>query len=253
MAGLTQQAFDDRVAGYADSPCHRSGPSLPLVLEFANVSPEYFVLDVGTGTGFTAHALVQRGAFVDALDVSRPMLRHTRAAAPAPLRAVRAAAGRIPARGCAYDVVTCRHALHHFGDPAAAIGEMARVLRPGGRVVIADTQSPDDPWVAAEMHDIERTRDPSHVRNLSAAEFPRYLRAAGLEVAADRECRSPMDFDQWVARSGGSPAMADELWRRMSEPRVAAAFDAHVDAGARRFAWPVRVIAAVRPDARFPG
>jgi len=92
MAGLTQQAFDDRVAGYADSPCHRSGPSLPLVLEFANVSPEYFVLDVGTGTGFTAHALVQLGAYVDALDVSRPMLRHTRATAPAPLRA-----GMLPA------------------------------------------------------------------------------------------------------------------------------------------------------------
>lgn len=62
MARLTQQAFDDRVAGYVDSPCHRSGPSLSLVLEFANVSPEYFVLDVGTGTGFTAHALVERGA-----------------------------------------------------------------------------------------------------------------------------------------------------------------------------------------------
>ena len=252
MAGLTRQSFDDRVAGYADSPCHRSGPSLPLVLEFANVSPGYFVLDVGTGTGFTAHALVQRGACVDALDVSRPMLRHTRAAAPAPLRAVRAAAGRIPARGGSYDVVTCRHALHHFGDPAAAIGEMARVLRPGGRVVIADTQSPDDPWVASEMHDIETIRDPSHVRNLSVEEFPRYLRAAGLDVAADRECRSPMDFDQWVARSGGTPTMADELWRRMSEPRVAAAFDAHIEAGARRFAWPVRVIAAVRPTTSRP-
>lgn len=249
MARLTQQAFDDRVAGYVDSPCHRSGPSLPLVLEFANVSPEYFVLDVGTGTGFTAHALVERGAYVDALDVSQPMLRHTRAAAPAPLRAVRAAAGSIPARGGSYDVVTCRHALHHFGDTADAIGEMARVLRPGGRVVIADTQSPDDPWVASEMHDIEKIRDPSHVRNLSAAEFPRYLRAAGLVVAADRECRSPMDFDQWVARSGGTTTMADELWRRMSEPRVAAAFDAHVEEGVRRFAWPVRVIAAVRPAA----
>ena len=106
---------------------------------------------------------------------------------------------------------------------------------------IADTQSPDDAWVASEMHDIETIRDPSHGRNLSGAEFPRYLRAAGLVVAADRECRSPMDFDQWVARSGGTPTMADELWRRMSEPRVAAAFDAHVDAGARRFAWPVRV------------
>lgn len=248
MAGLTPQAFDDRVAGYADSPCHRSGPSLPLVIELASVAPGCLVLDVGTGTGFTAHALVQRGARVDALDVSRPMLRHTRAAAPAPLRAVRAAAGRIPARGGSYDVITCRHALHHFGDPAGAIGEMARVLRPGGRVVIADTQSPDDAWVASEMHDIETTRDPSHVRNLSAAEFPRYLRAAGLDVAADRECRSPMDFDQWVARSGGTTPMADELWRRMSEPRVATAFEVHLDAGVRRFAWPVRVIAALRPD-----
>ncbi len=248
MAGLTQHAFDDRVAAYADSPCHRSGPSLPLVIELTGVSAGALVLDIATGTGFTAHALAQRGAWVDALDVSRPMLRHTRAAAPAPLRALRAAADQVPVRGGRYDVITCRHALHHFGYPLAAIREMARVVRPGGRVVIADTQSPDDPWLAAEMNDIETIRDRSHVRNLSAAELSRYLRAAGLVVAGERDCRSPLDFDQWVARSGGTPQIASDLWRRLSAPPAAMTFEAREDGGARRFSWPVRVVMALRPD-----
>ena len=250
---MTQHAFDDRVAAYAVSPCHQSGPSLPLVIELTGVSAGALVLDIATGTGFTAHALVQRGACVDALDVSRPMLRHARATAPAPLRALRAAADQVPVRGGRYDVITCRHALHHFGDPLAAIHEMARVVRPGGCVVIADTQSPDDPCLAAEMNDIETIRDPSHVRNLSAAELAGNLRAAGLTVAAERDCRSPLDVDQWVARSGGTPRLANDLWCRLSAPPAATTFEAREDAGVRRFSWPVRVVMAVRPNGAIPG
>ena len=181
-----------------------------------------------------------------------PCCAMPRATAPAPLRALRAAADQVPVRGGRYDVVTCRHALHHFGDPLAATREMARVVRPGGRVVIADTQSPDDPCLAAEMNDIETIRDPSHVRNLSAAELARYLRVAGLTVAAERDCRSPLDVDQWVARSGGTPRIASNLWCRLSAPPAAAIFEAREEAGARRFSWPVRVVMAVRPDAAIP-
>ncbi len=243
---MSEHAFDYRVAAYAESACHRSGPSLALTIELAAVSPDAIALDVATGTGFTTLALTARSARVDALDISLPMLRHTRFSVPGPLRAIRGAADRLPVRDGAYDVVVCRHALHHFANPGVAIGEMARAMRPGGRVVIADTVSPDNKRIASEMHEIEVLRDPSHVCNLTTTQLAGFLGEAGLGIADERMCRSPLNFDQWVVRTGVTAGLADDLWNRLSTPGIGEAFETDVDDGVRHFSWPVRVVAAVR-------
>ena len=243
---MPEYAFDRRVDAYAVSLCHQSGPSLQHTIELAAVSPGDLALDIATGTGFTALALAERGARVDALDISLPMLRHTSSSAPDPPRALRGVADRLPVRDAAYDLVACRHALHHFADPGIAIREMARVARPGGRVVIADTVSPDDDSLAFEMHEIEVLRDQSHVRNLATAKLADFLSEAGLAIAGQRTCRSPQNFDRWVARTGGGPNLADHLWARLSAQVMADAFETRFEDGVRHFSWPVRVVAAVR-------
>jgi SAM-dependent methyltransferase len=60
-----------------------------------------------------------------------------------------------------FDLVFCRSAVHHFPRPERAVAEMARVCRPGGRVVISDLMAPS----AAERQafdDLHRLMDPSH-------------------------------------------------------------------------------------------
>jgi demethylmenaquinone methyltransferase/2-methoxy-6-polyprenyl-1,4-benzoquinol methylase len=99
------------------------------------------VLDVAAGVGQDAAALAARGALAVAAEPSSRMLAlarllEERRPGPRP-RWVRAWADAIPfASGC-FDAVVCKGSLDHFDRPDAALAEMARVTRAGGRVVLA--------------------------------------------------------------------------------------------------------------------
>ena len=245
MARLSRAAFDDRVAAYADSPSRRHGASLVLTVALARGAPGARALDVSTGTGFTAHALAGAGLSVVAADLAPNMLRHAVSHAPRPIAGVLADAHRLGLESGAFDVLTCRHAFHHYADAAAAIREMARVLRPGGRLVIADTVAPDDPALARQMHEIEMARYPSHVHNHSEAEYDAVVESAGLRVERSVRCSADQEFEAWCAFARTKPEVAERLWGRLTAaPLVRGAFRVRTQDGVRRFAWPVLVIAA---------
>jgi len=79
-------------------------------------------------------------------------------------------AAALPFTDGAFDLVVCRAALHHFPDPAVQIAEMARVCRPGGRVVVSDMLAPGTADRAA-FDALHRVIDPSHARCLLDAEM----------------------------------------------------------------------------------
>jgi demethylmenaquinone methyltransferase / 2-methoxy-6-polyprenyl-1,4-benzoquinol methylase len=103
--------------------------------------PQDRVLDVATGTGMVAEALVRRyGCAVVGLDQSEPMLDQARRrlAGDDRLRArvslVVGEAERLPFADGEFDHMTFTYLLRYVDDPAATLGELARVVRPGGRV-----------------------------------------------------------------------------------------------------------------------
>lgn len=244
---MSQAAFDDRVAAYAQSTSHREGPTLDLTRELAQARPGDLVLDVSTGTGFTAHALATLSTQVVAADIAPNMLRHTRATAPTALRVVQTDTHALAFGEQTFDVVTCRHAFHHYLDGDLAMSEMSRVVRTGGRVVIADTISPDDAEVAEAMHAIELARDPSHVCNRYAGQVLELMTEAGLVIERTDHTRTEQDFDSWCGRTGVSDALRAQLWRDFSEnAKVRAAFNVRGTDGGRWFDWPVLVAVGVR-------
>ena len=102
------------------------------------------VLDVGAGTGVSTEELARSGAFAVGADLSIGMLRAGRAVRPeVPLLAGDAL--RLPFADATFDAVTISFALRNVVDTDAALHELARVTRPGGRLVVCEFSHPVNP------------------------------------------------------------------------------------------------------------
>ncbi len=99
------------------------------------------VLDVGAGTGVSTEELARSGAFAVGVDLSVGMLRAGRAVRPrVPLLAGDAL--RLPFADGTFDAVTISFALRNVVDTDAALRELGRVTRPGGRLVVCEFSHP---------------------------------------------------------------------------------------------------------------
>ena len=119
-----------------------------------------------------------------------------------------------------FDVASCRAAFHHFPDPAIVLREMQRVVRPGGKILIADILGSTDSEKATYHDRIERLCDPTHTRALADAEFDRLLRDAGLQVLHRMTTEIHYEVEEWLAHGGPSDEAAREI-RRLLEASLA--------------------------------
>ncbi len=122
----------------------------------AHLRPEMVVADVGAGTGFVAAGLASRVARVYAVDGSPAMLevarRNLTGFSNVEYRLADGAA--LPFGDATLDAVFANMYLHHCLDPQAAIQEMVRVLKPGGRLVLTDLDRHEHAWLRDEMADV---------------------------------------------------------------------------------------------------
>jgi demethylmenaquinone methyltransferase/2-methoxy-6-polyprenyl-1,4-benzoquinol methylase len=92
------------------------------------------VLDVATGTGLVAEELLRRGFTVTGVDQSPEMLARARERFGPRIELVASSAERLPFTEASFDHLTVTYLLRYVEDPAATLGELARVVRPGGVV-----------------------------------------------------------------------------------------------------------------------
>src|SRR5688572_31141984 len=113
-------------------------------VELARVGPGSRALDVATGTGDLAVALRAAGADVVGCDFSEEMLERARRKEPS-ARFEWADALALPYEDDSFDAATVGFGARNFSDLARGLGEMARVVRPGGRVVVLEITTPQKP------------------------------------------------------------------------------------------------------------
>ena len=231
QARRIQEQFGGSAAAYVTSAGHAAGEDLETLVGWGRALAPRRVLDVATGGGHTALAFARLGARVTAYDLTEPMLRAARGFLRQ--REVAGAAfvagdvATLPFRDEAFDVVTCRIAAHHFADLAGAVREVRRVLRPGGSFLLQDILGHDDAEAAAFVLEVERRRDPSHVRSYRAVEWKAFLRAAGLTVMDSTLVAKRRPWEEWTARTRMSPEGRRDLdaFVRAAPERCRAAFE----------------------------
>ena len=253
-----KEQFDTQAAHYDTNWNAWSEETLRWLLANANPQPTDFMLDVATGTGFTALAFAPHVATVIGLDVSPGMLEQARRQA-GERRIPNAvfqtgAAEALPFGDGSFDIVTCRIAPHHFLDVPNFLNETARVLRPGGRLALVDTTVPDDsPEAAAWQNGVEAVRDPSHVRNYTPREWRAMTEEAGLTVTESGSGGGgiTIPLSDWIVKAGCTPEQAAEVRRRFADaPSSAmAAFQIKTALdGETAFTWQRVVLKAVKPS-----
>lgn len=112
--------------------------------DLAAVAPQDRVLDVATGTGDLALELARRGAKVVGLDFSTGMLELARAKDPS-VEWVEGSALELPYGDGSFAAATVGFGARNFADLDRGLAEMARVTRPGGRVVVLEITTPQKP------------------------------------------------------------------------------------------------------------
>jgi SAM-dependent methyltransferase len=190
-----------RADAFRESPTHREGPDLDLLVEWCEPGPDVKVLDVATGGGHVARRLREEGCTVITVDP-----------APGMRPDVVAPAEDLPFADGSFEVVTCRIAAHHFQDIQQAVAELARVSQ---RLVVIE----DNVFVDERVEEAERLRDPTHVRCYSEREWHDLLTGAGLEIEqVERFERRPV-VEDWLRRVETPPAEAARV-RELLDDRI---------------------------------
>lgn len=154
-------------------------------------------LDIGTGTGRLLELVAPQAGRALGVDMSRDMLALARARLAERGLAERAAVRqadmyRLPFADASFDAVALQMVLHYAEDPAAALAEAARVLRPGGALLVADLAAHGDAaLMAAQAH-----RWPG----FDDAQLAGWLGAAGCAPAAATTIPGPRAVRLWPAR-----------------------------------------------------
>ena len=185
--------WSQRADAFRDSPTHREGPDLELLVEWCEPGPEVKVLDVATGGGHVARRLREEGCTVITLDP-----------APGMQADVVAHAEQLPFEDGSFDVVTCRIAAHHFQDIRKAVAEMARVSE---RLLVIE----DNVFRGEHVEEAERLRDPTHVRCYTEDEWRELVTDAGYEVEQVQLFPRRQSFDAWLERVNTPPDAAEQI------------------------------------------
>ncbi|MCD6291195.1 MAG: class I SAM-dependent methyltransferase, partial [Anaerolineae bacterium] len=177
----------------------------PLALAFQATGTEHpLVLDVGTGTGRVPYALLSDPSFsgrIVALDRSLGMLKEAVRKVKAPVHWLWEDASRLPFPDATFDAVYCLEALEFMPKPRETLRELARVLRPGGLLIVSNRVG----WLAYLLPG----------RTFRRSVFSRMLGELGMASYDVR--RWQVDYDWAQARKAGDGPGAGQGERPLRE------------------------------------
>lgn len=207
--------FGRNVANYVHSPLHEEGADLQLLADWVKSEQAKDALDLATGGGHAALAVSPLVERLTAVDLTPEMLSTAEAFLRSKghdrIRFVAGDAEKLPFEPASFDLIVCRIAAHHFPNPDAFVSEAARVLSAGGTFILMDNIAPEAEEVDRLYNDVEKRRDPSHVRAWTKTEWIRRTEGAGLRLEQLVQSRKTFVFESWCRRMSVPEAEQREL------------------------------------------
>lgn len=213
---IVRESFTTQARAFALNPWVSDEQRIQRLVSAARLTGTELVLDIATGPGYIAEAFAKGAREVVGVDLTEAMLAIARERTSG--RGVKNISFRagdaqsVPFEEDQFDVVVCRLALHHVQQPGRVLGEMSRVCRRGGTVLVEDIFASEHPSRAAYQDRWETLRDPSHVRALPLSELVHLFRDAGLEseTVMTADDLHP-EVERWMATTRVAPEAAAEI------------------------------------------
>lgn len=213
-----KEVFGKNADKYVTSDIHAKGDDLPLLSDWMKPEGDWTVLDIATGGGHVSKALAPYAGQIISTDLTEAMLENT----AKHLRKeysniffVVADAENLPFLNRTFDAAVCRIAPHHFPNPEKFIAETARVLKPGGKLILIDNIAPEKSELAEFMNTTEKLRDGSHMRCLSKTEWRQLLEENELLEVREVDRKKTFQFPSWARRTAESEEQIEQVRKHL--------------------------------------
>jgi ubiquinone/menaquinone biosynthesis C-methylase UbiE len=201
---VTEQ-FSGASKKYLNSAVHAQGKDLEALKEKVYGTSPSLILDLGCGAGHVSYHLALLAKHVIAMDPSEAMLQVVQEEALSRhLPNIETKAGhaeKIPFENGQFDLVVSRYSAHHWEDLERSLQECSRVLRPGGKILMIDSISPEMPLKETWLQTIELLRDTTHVKSYRLSDWKGAINEADFLDITWSMWKTRLLFDSWIQRS----------------------------------------------------
>jgi len=173
---------------------------LQALVELAAPEAHDVCLDFGAGVGRATFAVAPLVDRVEAVDSDAEVLseaeRLGKEVGADGVRYRRTDLSELPWDGPTFDLILCDMVLHRLLEPVRTLRELARVMRPDGRLIVVDVCV--DEATDRYVNELARLREPAHWRHYRAEEYEHMFEEADLRATDTRVLRQSVDVDAWA-------------------------------------------------------
>lgn len=244
--------FTHQTESFARNRVATAAETLGVVVDLVPEDREATWLEVACGPAAISRAMAAKVGRVQGVDLTPAMVEKAREeAASESISNVELSVGDATALefdDACFDGAVTRFSFHHIPAPQRVLAEMARVVRPGGWVIVSDLLTDEDAGAQAWHQEIERLRDPSHWATPTPARLRAMGEAAGLELESEQLIPVELDYEDWLARGSGGEAVGTLIDRLLEEaPEGAESFRVSGEPGERRLRFQTMLLRWRRP------